>query len=136
MNGGSCNTGGETPVFDDPDVVVVLGGALADLQRAGDRLGQHDIEAAVVNPAGDDGCSSGGCSPKLYLVVARENAAAAFAVFEQDWKRGLTEEQLAALEAAASIVVDPDSGQITCPACLTTFETGPVDCPDCGLAIG
>jgi len=130
----SCEHGNPATAFDDPDVAVVLRGSLTDLQRAGDRLGQHGIEAAVVRAPGDDvgGC----CSAKLYLLVAREHAQAAFAVFDSDWRRGLSDEQVAALEAASAVVLDPVAAETTCPACLTTFATGPVECPDCGLSIG
>ena len=131
MNDG-CDS--DATPFDDPEVAVVLRGAVADLQRASDRLGEHGIEAAVVSTPGDGSC--GGCAPKLYLVVAREDAPAAFAVFDSDWRKGLSQEQVAALDAAASIVIDPDAAETTCPACLTTFATGPTECPDCGLALG
>jgi hypothetical protein len=134
MSGGDCKTACDPAPFEDPDVAVVLRGALGDLQRAGDRLGQHGIEAAVVRADSTD--AGGCCSPTLYLVVAKEHAAAAFSVFDSDWKRGLTDEQAAALEAASAIVLDPDSPETTCPACLTTFATGPAACPDCGLGLG
>jgi|PlaIllAssembly_1097288.scaffolds.fasta_scaffold1796242_1 hypothetical protein len=134
MSGGDCKHDGAATAFDDPEVAVVLRGGLADLQRAGDRLGQHGIEAAVVRAPGDD--ANGCCSTKLYLVVARADAESAFAVFDSDWRRGLTDEQVAALEASHAVVIDPDAPETTCPACLTTFTTGPAECPDCGLAIG
>ena len=134
MSDEDCSTGCTPATLDDPEVAVLMRGSLADLQRAGDRLGQHGIEAVVVRVEADDG--SGCCKPTLCLVTAREDAAAAFAVFDADWRRGLTDEQVAALEAASAIVVDPDAAETTCPACLTTFETGPADCPDCGLALG
>jgi hypothetical protein len=120
--------------LDDPDITVVLRGALADLQRAADRLEAHGVEAAIVRGGGED--PAGCCTTSLYLAVAREDAAAAFAVFDQEWRRGLSPEQIAALDAAAHIVLDPDAAETTCPACLTTFATGPSQCPDCGLTIG
>lgn len=135
MSGGSCKTDCGPEAFDDPEVAVVMRGSLADLQRAGDRLGDHGIEAAVVTAPGQQ-AGGGCCSPSLYLVVARDDAQAALAVFDQEWKRGLSPEQLAALEASAGIVLDPEAAETTCPACLHTFETGPVECPDCGLALG
>ena len=135
MSEGDCKTDCGAAPPDDPAVAVVLRGGLADLQRAGDRLGEHGIEAAIVRAPGDDD-AGGCCSTKLYLVVAREDAAAAFAVFDSDWRRGLSEEQVAALEAASAIVIDPDAPETTCPACLTVFATGPTECPDCGLALG
>ena len=57
-------------------------------------------------------------------------------VFAHDWRSGLDDEQLAAAQAAADIVIDPSAAETTCPACLTKFATGPTECPDCGLCIG
>jgi hypothetical protein len=130
-----CNEPKQVVLPDDPEAVVVMGGVLADLQRAGDRLSQHGIDAEIVRGPGEDAAGNC-CAPKLYLTVAREDAAAAMAVFDQVWKRGLSDEQIAALEAASQIVLDPNALEMTCPACLTTFATGPAECPDCGLALG
>jgi hypothetical protein len=120
--------------FEDPEVAVVLSGQLGNLQSAGERLGEHGIDAQVVRGPGEDG--PGCCSAKFYLVVARAEAPAALAVFDKDWRRGMSDEQIAALEASAGIVIDPDAAETTCPACLTTFATGPAECPDCGLVLG
>lgn len=57
-------------------------------------------------------------------------------LFASDWRSGLDADQLAAAEAAAAVVIDPSAAETTCPACLTTFKTGPTECPDCGLCIG
>ena len=90
-------------------------------------------------------CGTGACDSApptgdpdvaVSLVVARESVADALAVFDAEWKRGLSEEQIAALEASAGIVLDPEAPETTCPACLTTFATGPAECPDCGLSLG
>jgi hypothetical protein len=131
-----CGTENEAPAefFNDPEIAVVLSGQLANLQRAGERLVEHGIDAQVVKGPGEDG--PGCCSAKFYLVVARENAPAALAVFDKDWRHGMSEEQIAALEARAEIIIDPDAAETTCPACLHTFSTGPAQCPDCGLTIG
>lgn len=136
MSSKDCQTGAcdSTPPMDDPDVAVVLKGQLGDLQRAGERLGHHGIESAIVRAEQTDG--SGCCSTTLYLVISRDDVASAMAVFDAEWKRGLTDEQIAALEASAAIVLDPDAPETTCPACLTTFATGPDQCPDCGLSLG
>jgi hypothetical protein len=114
------------------DVIVVLQGPLADLQRAAALLREHGIDAAIGNTEG------GACCPtsKLWLAVAREDAPAAAEVFDRDWRAGLDDAQLAALDAASRIVIDPDAAETTCPACLTTFATGPKQCPECGLGLG
>jgi len=115
----------------DEETVIVLQGPLADLQRAAARLHEHGIEAEIGSPEGDGCCSTS----KLWLAVAREDAQAAAEVFDRDWRSGLDAEQIAALDAASRIVIDPDAPETTCPACLTTFATGPTKCPECGLGL-
>jgi hypothetical protein len=114
------------------ETVIVLQGPLAELQRAAARLAEHGIETVIGSPDGDNCCSTS----KLWLAVAREDAQAAAEVFDRDWRAGLDAEQIAALDAAAQIVIDPDAPETTCPACLTTFATGPTKCPECGLGLG
>lgn len=48
----------------------------------------------------------------------------------------MDEEQMIAAAQASQVVIDPNAAETTCPACLTTFATGPSACPDCGLVIG
>jgi hypothetical protein len=129
-----CNEGASATLLEDPEIAVVLGGSLADLQRAGDRLGDEGIDAQIVRGPETDG--GGCCSTKLYLVVAREDAQAALAVFDREWRRGLSEEQLAALDAAMASQAGSDTDAMTCPACLTPFDVDATECPDCGLALG
>jgi hypothetical protein len=114
------------------ETVIVLQGPLADLQRAAARLREHGIEAVIGSPD-DDGCCP---TKKLWLAVAPEDAPVAAELFDRDWRSGLDAEQIAALDAASRIVIDPDAPETTCPACLTTFATGPVTCPECGLGLG
>jgi hypothetical protein len=134
MKGGDCNTECASPaLLEDPDIAVVMRGSIADLERARHRLAENGVDAELVREDADG--AGGCCSTTIYLVVARDDAPAAFAVFDADWRRGLSEEQVAALEAAAAIEFDPEAAEMTCPACLTTFATGPTECPDCGLAI-
>lgn len=118
------------PQLDD-ETVIVLQGPLADLQRAAARLHEHGIDAAIGSPEGDGCCSTS----KLWLAVAREDAQAAAEVFDRDWRAGLDAAQIAALDAASRVVIDPDAPETTCPACLTTFATGPMKCPECGLGL-
>jgi hypothetical protein len=113
------------------EAVIVLQGTLADLQRAAARLREHGIEAVIGSPD-DDGCCA---TKKLWLAVAPEEAPVAAELFDRDWRSGLDAEQLAALDAASRIVIDPDAPETTCPACLTTFATGPATCPECGLGL-
>ncbi len=68
--------------------------------------------------------------------MASSDADACREFFEHDWKSNLDDEQRVAAEAAADIIIDPSAPETTCPACLTTFPTGPSDCPECGLCIG
>lgn len=119
------------------EAVIVLRGPLADLQRAAELLEDHGVDAVIGKTEADD-CGSCGpsCAPKLWLAVASEDVAAALAALDGAWRSGLDPHQIEALEKAAQIVIDPDAAETTCPACLTTFPTGPRDCPDCGLRLG
>jgi hypothetical protein len=112
--------------------VRILEGSLAELQRAAALLKRHGIEAAL-GSSDAEGCAS---RPSLWLEVAPEQLQAAAEVFDRDWRQGLDAAQLTALEAASRIVIDPDARETTCPACLTTFTTGPSACPECGLGLG
>lgn len=112
--------------------VIVLQGQLPDLQRAAALLREHGIEAAIGSPDADGCCSTS----KLWLAVAPTDVQAAAEIFNRDWRANLDAEQIAALDAASHIIIDPDAPETTCPACLTTFATGPSSCPECGLGLG
>ena len=66
------------------------------------------------------------------LAVASTDLAPAQDTLREFYDQGLSEAE----RAAADIVLDFDAEEMTCPACLTTFKTGPDRCPDCGLFIG
>ena len=66
------------------------------------------------------------------LAVASDHAEQARVVMREYHDQGLT----AAERAQGDIVVDFESEEMTCPACLTIFATGPTHCPDCGLFLG
>ena len=72
----------------------------------------------------------------MSLAVASQDVERCLELFDAQWKAGLDDDQLAAARAAAKIVIDPNAPETPCPACLTTFATGPTECPDCGLCIG
>ena len=68
--------------------------------------------------------------------MASHDVGAFAEIYHGDWSSGLDAAQMEAAEKAASIVIDPDAAETTCPACLTTFATGPEVCPECGLFVG
>jgi Zn finger protein HypA/HybF involved in hydrogenase expression len=68
--------------------------------------------------------------------VASHDVGAFQEIYHNDWRRGLDQHQVEAAEAAASIYIDPEAAETTCPACMTTFATGPAECPECGLYLG
>jgi hypothetical protein len=67
----------------------------------------------------------------LWLAVASEDVARAKEVLEARWRDGLDEQQ----QAIADGVLDFNAAEMTCPACLTAFPTGPQACPECGLQL-
>lgn len=56
----------------------------------------------------------------------------ALAAIEEHQNAGLSEVEL----AAASMTIDLDAEQSTCPACLGTIPHGARRCPECGLRLG
>ena len=66
------------------------------------------------------------------LAVASQDEPQAKATLDAAWLNHLD----AAERDAANIVLDFGADEMTCPACLTTFATGPKECPDCGLFLG
>jgi len=47
------------------------------------------------------------------------------------WYQGASDAE----RLAAQSVIDHNAAEMTCPACGTTFATGPSECPDCGLSL-
>ncbi len=68
----------------------------------------------------------------MQLAVASHDAENALTALRADWYRNAGEDE----RTAAECVIDLDAPEITCPACGTTFATGPRECPDCGLGLG
>ncbi len=66
------------------------------------------------------------------LAVASQDVERARVTLEASWMAHLDEAE----RESASIVLDFAAEQMTCPACLTSFATGPRECPDCGLFLG
>ncbi len=66
------------------------------------------------------------------LAVASDDVEVAAEALRAEWRGLLDEEQ----HAAADLVLDFSAAEMTCPACLTTFATGPDECPECGLNLG
>jgi uncharacterized protein with PIN domain len=63
------------------------------------------------------------------LAVASEDAEACVAVIQRSWAEG----QDAEVVAAASVAIDLDADEATCPACQGTIPSGSERCPECGL---
>ena len=66
------------------------------------------------------------------MAVADHEAASARTIMDDVWRQHLDDDA----QQAAELVIDFRAETMTCPACLTTFPTGPVECPDCGLHLG
>ena len=67
----------------------------------------------------------------MWLAVASQDVQRAKEVLEASWMDGLDLEQ----QAIAEGVLDFNAEEMTCPACLTSFATGPTACPECGLQL-
>lgn len=66
----------------------------------------------------------------MLAVASAEGPRAAQALYDA-WYAQASEAE----RRAATSVIDHNAAEITCPACGTTFATGPAECPDCGLGL-
>ncbi len=66
------------------------------------------------------------------LAVAGTDVDRAKATLESRWMNTLDDAE----RASADVVLDFGANEMTCPACMTRFATGPRECPDCGLFLG
>ena len=109
------------------EAVALLKGDMQYVKAMRARLLEVGIACDVV----PEDCTSGACS-SFFLAVAKEQAEEAASLLDADWRSELSDEA----QAAAATVIDFDAEEMTCPACLTKFATGPEECPDCGLFLG
>lgn len=123
------------PLTPDDDIITIFKASLLDIKRLEPQLQKENIGTVVWGdkPACGKGCCGGG---DLELRIRREDAMAAMAVIEADFKRQT------ACDGIHSAVVDygfdPEVGENCCPACGCRFRTGAqaLTCPDCGLCFG
>ncbi|MGK5082117.1 hypothetical protein WDW37_02340 [Bdellovibrionota bacterium FG-1] len=81
-----------------------------------------------------ESCSTGGCKPKLEIMVRKRDLEKVKSFFERERLRDLGE--LEHDQALADVVFDPEQENAHCPACGTEFSTKLTECPDCGLCFG
>lgn len=110
------------------EVAILAEAGLRELKKKQQVLREAGIEAGIIRPP-EAQCKT--CALKLWLAVAPEDLERAAAALQADWYRNATPEE----RQAASLVVDHNAPEITCPACGATFPTGPSECPSCGLAL-
>jgi hypothetical protein len=123
----------------DDDIVTIFKSQLADVKRVELQLQKENIGTLVWGDKAScgKGCCGGG---ELELRVRREDAMAALAVIEADFKRQTASHEMQS--AIADCVVDLGESENCCPACGCTFamahqqDVQALTCPDCGLCFG
>ncbi len=124
----------------DDDIITILKAPMLDVKRLEKQFQQENIGAVIWGDKSScgKGCCGGG---ELELRVRREDAMAAMAIIEADFKRQTASHE-SHHDAVADYVFDPGRGENCCPACGSTFSTGSqggsqgLTCPDCGLCFG
>lgn len=113
----------------DDDIVTIHQGALADLKKLEKAFERENIGMMIVGDEG--GCNKGCCPSTFSLQVRREDAPAAYALVQEDFRllTGIDEHDTSHCQA----VFNPDASHANCPACGFEFETSTTTCPDCGL---
>lgn len=122
------------------EIVTIFKAPLADIKRIEQQLKRENIGTLVLGdkPSCGKGCCGGG--GELELRVRREDAMAAMAVIEDDFKRQTASHEMQS--AVADYVVHLEGDENCCPACGCTFSMASqrggqgLTCPDCGLCFG
>ena len=100
-----------------------------DIPKIEKAFARENIGMMIVGDEG--GCNKGCCPSTFFLQVRREDAQAASALIQEDFR------QVTGLEdfdtSHSDAVFNEAEGQATCPACGFEFETSTTTCPDCGL---
>ncbi|MEN8258604.1 MAG: hypothetical protein ABFS09_12150 [Thermodesulfobacteriota bacterium] len=111
------------------DIVTIHKGPLADLKKLEKAFARENIGMMIVGDEG--GCNKGCCPSTFFLQVRREDAQAAHALIQEDFRQltGIDDHDTRHSDA----VFNQEDGQATCPACGFEFETSTTTCPDCGL---
>ena len=99
-------------------MMILAEGGLSRMKEMVGMLKRKGVSSEILPPA--DGCVSG-WGTKYRLAVASEVLKEAIMILQPP-------------EPAP--VVDFNQEEMTCPACMHTFATGPKECPDCGLFLG
>lgn len=123
----------------EDDIVTIFKAQLSDVKRIEQQLLRENIGTLVWGDKAScgKGCCGGG---GLELRVRREDAMAAMAVIEADFKHQTASHEMQS--AVADYVVDSEKSENCCPACGCTFfmdhqeESQVLTCPDCGLCFG
>ncbi len=122
----------------EDEIITIFKAALSDCKRIERQLQQENIGTLIFGEKSSGGCGKGCCgSGEMEVKVRREDAQAALAIVEEDFKRQTASHD--GHSAVADYVVDPESSENVCPACGTPFSPSagqPLTCPDCGLCFG
>jgi hypothetical protein len=95
---------------------------------------EADVPAAVGSADGcGDGCSTGGCAPKVQLLVREEDARKVQDVLRGRWLEMVKAEGTVD-QVAPRPPLDPDADP-PCPACGTVAPLVNGACSDCGLQL-
>jgi hypothetical protein len=113
--------------LEEADVVPVLQTTIPGGKELLAACLDADIPAAL---GGGEGCTTGGCAPKVQLYVRSEDVPRLQSLLETRWRR-LVEQEGTFSAAGAS---DAD-GEPPCPACGTAAPLVEGACSDCGLQL-
>jgi hypothetical protein len=115
------------------DLVPAVEASIPDGKRLLEQCALEGLSATLGRTAS---CSSGGCTPKVQVMVRRADLPRVQRLLQRQWLEAaaaegtLDDELLQKLRAAASATNDPP-----CPACGTAAPLVDGACSDCGLQL-
>lgn len=89
-----------------------------------------DIPAMIARP---ESCDTGGCSPRVQLLVREQDLERVATMFNQEWL-AMAEREGTVTPSQHVPIAEPE-GELPCPACGTAAPLVSGACSDCGLVL-
>ena len=121
----------------DVELVPAVEGPVAAARELERRLLANEIPAMLATP--DACCGSGGCAPKLQVLVREQDVPRLGQLLKDEWLEALAREGTVGTVGAGLTALGlgtPSSGEaLACPACGFAGPLVDGACGDCGLQL-
>ncbi len=122
-----------TPRHSGADLVPAVAASIPDAKRLVAACAAEGIDATLGRTAS---CSSGGCTPKVQVMVRRDDLPRVHGLLQRQWREAAAQEGTVDEELLEKLRAGPSAGgDPPCPACGTAAPLVNGACSDCGLQL-